>query len=99
MWNARQTVHVIWQLLTYAHTFARALLQPKAVLAARLLAAESQLAVCQHRIQQKKDPRPRFTAGFRLLWVILSRFLENWQACAHLMPPLTVKRWHSTAQG
>lgn len=57
LWHARQTVQVIWQLHKYAVAFFLALLQPKAVLAARLLAAESQLAVCKHRIQQKKDSR------------------------------------------
>ena len=65
-WNVRQAVQTIGQLIGYAVTFAVALLQPKAVLAARLLAAESQLTVCHHRIQEKKDPRPRFSAAFRL---------------------------------
>ena len=59
-----------WELLKYA--LARALLLPKPALAARLLAAESQLAVCKHRIDQKKDPRPRFTSGSRFLWVLIS---------------------------
>ena len=38
-------------------SFIRALLTPKAHLAARLLAAESQLAVHQLRIQQKREPK------------------------------------------
>ena len=95
--NAYQAFQFIGQLLKYAVTFLLALVQPRAVLAARLLAEQSQLAVCKHRIQERKDPRPRFTAGFRVLWVVLSKFLKTWQDCAHLMQPATVKRWHTTA--
>ena len=70
--NAHQVFRFTGQLLRYAFSFFLALMQPKAVLAARLLAVESQLSVCKHRIHAKKDPRPQFTAGFRVLWVILS---------------------------
>jgi len=45
-------------------TFFRGLLSTKARLAARLLAAESQLAVLKHRIDQKKETRPRFSPTF-----------------------------------
>ena len=48
---------------------------PKAVLAARLPVVESQLAACQLRIKQKKDVRPRFTAGFRFLWLFVERYV------------------------
>ena len=85
------------EVLRYASIFLRAMVCPKAVLAARLLAVESQLATCKHRIQQKKDPRPRFTAGFRVLWVVLSKSLDRWEDLAHLMQPATVKKWHTTA--
>lgn len=97
LWRTAGAVQAVWQLFRYAFSFFLALMQPQAVLAARILAAESQLAVCKHRIHQKKDPRPRFTAAFRLLWVVLSKCLGSWQSCAHLMQPATVKRWHSTA--
>ena len=95
--NAHQVFQFTGHLLRYTFSFFLALMQPKAVLAARLLAVESQLSVCKHRIQAKKDPRPQFTAGFRALWVVLSKCLESWQSCAHLMQPATVKRWHTTA--
>ena len=88
-WHAHGAFRVIAELVRYAIAFIRALLQPKAVLAARLVAVESQLAVCKHRIQQNKVPRPRFNPSFRLLWVILSRFLGNWQQYVHLMQPAT----------
>ena len=87
----------IWELLRYTLTFIRAILCSRAVLAARLLAAESQLAVCKQRILEKKDPRPRFTASFRLLWVIISKSLDKWEDLAHLMQAPTVKKWHTTA--
>jgi hypothetical protein len=38
------------------------------------LVAESQLGICKRRIEQMGSPRFRFTAGFRLLWVVLSKF-------------------------
>lgn len=85
------------EVLRYALIFLRAMVCPRAVLAARLLAVESQLAVCKHRIEQQKDPHPRFTAGFRYLWVVLSKVLDQWEDYTHLMKPATVKKWHTTA--
>ena len=67
IWNTRQEIQGLWQLLRYDITFLLALLQPRAVLTARLLAAQSQRAVCSHRIQQKKNPQLRFTPGFHVL--------------------------------
>ena len=80
----------------YGLGFLLAMCQPQAVLAARLLAAESQLAVYTRRIQEKQEPRPCFTLGFRFLWVVLSKLWGGWEACAHLMQPATVKRRHIT---
>ena len=94
--NAWQAMSFVGQILRYAAAFLVALVQPKAAMAAKLLAVQSQLAVCKHRIKQKKDPRPRFTSGFRLLWVVLSRCLDRWHDYAYLMQPATVKKWHTT---
>jgi hypothetical protein len=71
----------------YGLTFLRAILCSRAVLAAKLLAVESQLAACKQRINSKKRRRPRFTASFRLLWVVLSKFLDEWEDLACLMQP------------
>jgi putative transposase len=90
-------IRCLHELLGYGLKFLLALCQPKAVLAVRLLAVESQLAVHMRRIEQKQEPRPRFTAGFRFLWVALSKLWSGWESCAHLMQPATVKRWHTTA--
>ncbi len=79
------------EMLRCALVFVWAIFCPKAVLAARLLAAESQLAACKQRILEKKDPRPRFTASFRLLCVIISKSLDKWEDLAHLMQAPTVK--------
>ncbi len=67
------------ETLGYALIFLWAIFCPKAVLAAKLLAVESQLAVCKHQIGQRKRRRPRFTASFRLLWVVLSKSLDKWE--------------------
>ena len=90
LYGARQT-------LGYIGTFTGALLAPKAQLAARLLAVESQLAVHTLRIRQKKEPAPCFNRAFRLLWVILSKVWKQWRDHAHLMQPATVIKWHRTA--
>jgi len=85
------------ELVGYALVFLWGIFCLKAVLAARLLAAESQLAACEQQIASKKQPRPRFTPGFRLLWVALSKCLDQWEDLAHLMQPATVKKWHTRA--
>ena len=85
------------EMFRYALMFLWAIFCPKAVLAARLLAAESQLAVCRHGIASKRRTRPRFTPGFRLLWVVLSKSLDRWEDLAYLMQPATVKKWHTVA--
>lgn len=88
---------LIWNckfILSYALTFISALLSPRLRLAARLLAAESQLSVLKHRIDQKKDTKPRFSPAFRFLWALLYRFWADWRSTAHLMQPDTVVRWH-----
>ena len=95
--NLRNAIRCIGELIGYLLRFASTFLQTRASLAARLVAAESQLAVCKRRIQQKEHPRPRFTTGFRLLWVILSKLWTPWQAAAQLMPPATLKKWHTRA--
>jgi hypothetical protein len=70
----------VWELFRYALRFGRALLLPKIVLAARVLAAESQLAVELNRSGGSKRRRRQFTAAFRTLWVMLSKLLEGWGA-------------------
>ena len=59
-----------------------------------LIAPRSQVAACRDRIDRKQLPRPRFTAAFRVLWVVLSRLLTGWEDLAQLAKPATVKRWH-----
>ena len=88
LWNL---LACIGELLGYVLRFVSVFFQTRASLAARLLAAESQLGICKRRTEQKGSPRFRFTAGSRLLWVVLSKFWAPWQAAAHLMQPVTVK--------
>ena len=86
-----------YELFGYLIRFVVLLFYPKAVLAARLLAVQSQLAMCKNRIDLKKDSKPRFTPAFRILWVVLSKFLDGWEELSQLMQPATVKKWHTTA--
>jgi hypothetical protein len=95
--NLRNGLGCVGDLLGYLLRFASVFFQSRTSLAARLLAAESQLGMCTRRIEQKAQPKPRFTSGFRVLWVILSKFWAPWQAAAQLMQPATVKAWHTRA--
>ena len=87
----------VWELARYALRFIWAMLLPKTQLAARVLAAESQLAVALNRDNRSKRRRHQLTPAFRLLWVVLSKVLDCWEELVHLMKPETVKRWHTTA--
>jgi hypothetical protein len=66
-----------WELLRYALRLGWALLLPRAVLAARLLAAESQLAIELNRSGGSRRRRRQFTPAFRLLWVALPQ-VSGW---------------------
>ena len=94
LFTARSVLGAVWELACYARRFCGAMLLPKALLTARVVAAESQLAV---ELNAGKRRRRQFTAAFRLLWVALSKLVEGWEELVHLMKPETVKRWHSTA--
>ena len=96
-YKLRDIFQLVRQLVGYVATFLWALLRSKAALSARLVAAESQLAVCVQHIELKRQPPPRFTHAFRLLWVVLSTILNRWQDLAHVMQPATVKNWHTKA--
>jgi putative transposase len=73
------------------------MLLPKARLAGRVVALESQLAIELNGSGRGKRRRRQFTPAFRLLWVALSKLLEGWEDLAHLMKPETVTRWHTRA--
>jgi hypothetical protein len=95
--NVRRVLAGAGDVVRYALIFLWGMFCQRAVLAAGLLSAESQLAACEHDIAAKKRARPRFTPGFRLLWGVLSKGLDRWEDLAHLIRPATVKRWHTRA--
>ncbi len=86
---------VLLQLLRYALSFCWALLLPRAVAAARLLAVQSQLAVELNRSSGGRKRHTQFSPAFRILWVVLSKFLHGWERLAQVMKPETVKGWHT----
>jgi hypothetical protein len=49
---------LVYDLFGYLIRFVWLLFYPKAILAARLLAVQSQLAMCKNRIDLKKDSKP-----------------------------------------
>ena len=80
------------QSLRYVGLFLWALLSPKAVLSARLLAAESQLARCRGRIKQtRRHPRPRrASASLRPRRSV--GFLQQWTSGFQRYP--RIRGWH-----
>jgi len=88
---------VLLQLLRYSLSFCWALLLPRAVTAAQLLAIRSQLAVELDRSSGRRKRHSQFNPAFRILWVVLSKFLNGWEELVHVMKPETVKRWHTRA--
>jgi len=88
---------VLLQLLRYALRFCWALVLPRAVTAAQLLAIESQLAAELNRASGRRKRHHAFSPAFRILWVMLSKFLDGWEQLVHVMKPETVKRWHTRA--
>lgn len=90
-------IKIVYEFFRYIIGFVIFLFYPKAILAARLLTVQSQLAMYKHRVDLAKDPKPRFTPAFCFLWVVLSKVLDGWEELAQLMKPATVKKWHTTA--
>lgn len=88
---------VLLQLLRYSLSFCWALLLPRAVTAAQLLAFQSQLAVELNRSSAPRKRHHEFSPAFRILWVVLSKCLDGWEELVHVMKPETVKRWHTRA--
>jgi len=93
----KSSVHYCSQITSGIITFVSVFLRTRASIGFELVAVRSQLAVCQHRIEQKKEPRPRFNAAFRLIWAILSKLWHGWRSSAYLMQPDTVIRWQRNA--
>jgi transposase InsO family protein len=88
---------VLLQLVGYLVRFCWALVLPRAVMAAQLLAMQSQLAAELNRSSGGRKRHSQFSPAFRILWVVLSKFLNGWEELVHVMKPETVKRWHSRA--
>ena len=92
--GVRNVLGGLFGVLRYLRRFAWLMLVPKAVPAAELLAAQSQLTACVDAVNRKQAPKPRFTLSFRLLWIVLSKWLPGRQTLAHTMQPATVVGWH-----
>jgi len=88
---------VLLRLLRYALRFCWALLLPRAVTAAQLLALQSQLTAEVNSSSAPRRRHRRFGPAFRILWVVLSKLLDGWEDLVHVMKPETVKRWHTRA--
>ena len=93
--GALHLARLFWESASYVTVFLCAFFTSRGKLAAEVVALRSQVAACRDRVDRKQVPKPRFTAAFRLLWVVLSRLLTGWEDLAQLVKPATVKRWHN----
>ena len=87
------------EVIHYALIFVSAFFRNRATLGCELVAIRSQLTFYKEGIRQKKQPRPRLTPAFRLLWVLLSVVWRGWRPVADLMQPKTVLQWHQRGFG
>ena len=87
------------EVIHYALIFVSAFFRNRASLGCELVAIRSQLTFYKESIRQKKQPRPRLTPAFRLLWVLLSVVWRGWRPVADLMQPKTVLQWHQRGFG
>ena len=97
VWCLRRCLGVLLQRVGYLLRFCWALLLPRAVTAAQLLAIQSQLAAELNRGSGRRKRHSRSNPAFRILWVVLSKLLDRWEELVHVMKPETVKRWHTRA--
>jgi hypothetical protein len=70
---------VLLQLVGYLLRFCWALVLPRAVTAAQLLAIQSQLAVEVNRSSGRRQRHRQFSPAFRILWAVLSKCLNGWE--------------------
>jgi putative transposase len=97
--TVRHLAGLVWESASYAAVFLCALLSSRGKLAAEIVALRSQVAACRDRVERKQAPKPRFSAAFRVLWVVISRFLHGWEELTQLVKPATVKRRHRARFG
>jgi transposase InsO family protein len=76
-------------ILKAAIVLLRAMLVPKAHLAAENLALRQQLAVCRQSVK-----RPKLRLRDRVFWVWLSGLWPNWRSALAIVQPETVVHWH-----
>ncbi len=69
--------------------FLRAMLIPRAHLAAENLALRQQLAVCRQSVK-----RPKLRTRDRIFWVGLSQLWPRWRSALPIVQPEMVIRWH-----
>ena len=62
-----ELVRCLVELASYAVLFVSAFVAPRAQAAATVVALSSQLAACRQRVEQKREPRPRFSPALRML--------------------------------
>jgi putative transposase len=95
--SVSESLRLVKQLFSYLRIFLSAFFRQHTSLGCELVALRSQLTFYKESIRQKKQPRPRFTPAFRLLWVWLSTVWSGWKPVANLMKPRTVLKWHEDA--
>ena len=92
-----ELLRFVRQVILYTLIFVSAFFRNRASLGRELVATRSQLRFYKESIRRKKQPRPRFTPAFHLLWALLSATWSGWEFAVDLMKPKTVLKWHKSA--
>ena len=62
-----------------------------------ILALRSQLSLFKQQIDNKKIHKVKTTPAFRLLWIFISKYFDNWKSILIVVKPETVVKWHRKA--
>ena len=68
--NLVELIRSVCELASYGIVFVCAFVSSRAQTVATVVALRSQLANRVDRVRQKKEPKPRFTPAFRLVWAV-----------------------------
>ena len=75
----------------------KSLLSSKKSIILENMALRSQLSIYQQREFNRKIKKPKVSAFFRWLWVVLSKKLLHWKDILIIVKPETVISWHKRA--
>lgn len=95
--NVKALYQYLKDCLYYFLHFLRIWFTSNHKLRMQIIALRSQLSLYEHHYKTHKLPKPKSTPAFRQLWVLLSKYLSDWESIQRIFKPNTVVKWHRTA--